>query len=105
MLCPGLPPNPVRGINTIFNHFRDKPARRYKKIAAYLMKRGDMVSLRTGGGGGWGDPKLREREKVLWDVLNEYITPEQAREVYGVSVDAVKMEIDEESTRKLGKRK
>jgi N-methylhydantoinase B len=69
------------------------------------MKRGDMVSLRTGGGGGWGDPKLREREKVLWDVLNEYIMLEQAHDVYGVSIDTKKMKIDEESTRKLGKRK
>jgi hypothetical protein len=28
---------------------------------------------------------------------------QQAREVYGVSIDAVKMEIDEEATRKLRK--
>jgi N-methylhydantoinase B len=68
------------------------------------MLRGDMVSLRTGGGGGWGDPRQRDEAKVLLDILNEYITPEQAREVYGVSVDAVKMQIDEEATRKLMKR-
>jgi len=78
--------------------------KRHRKIAAHRMLRGDMVSLRTGGGGGWGDPRQRDEAKVLLDILNEYITPEQAREVYGVSVDAVKMEIDEEATRKLRKR-
>jgi N-methylhydantoinase B len=76
----------------------------HRKIAVHRMLRGDMVSLRTGGGGGWGDPRQRDEAKVLLDILNEYITPEQARDVYGVSVDAVKMEIDEEATRKLRKR-
>ena len=33
-----------------------------------------MVSLRTDGGGGWGDTKQRDEAKVLLDILNEYIT-------------------------------
>ena len=42
------------------------------------------VIVRTGGGGGWGDPLEREPERVRWDVLEEMISMEAAREHYGV---------------------
>jgi N-methylhydantoinase B len=45
------------------------------------------VRVVTGNGGGWGDPHERERDLILEDVRNEYITPDIAREVYGVDVD------------------
>jgi N-methylhydantoinase B len=35
------------------------------------------------GGGGWGDPRDREPESVLRDVLNEKVSADAAREVYG----------------------
>jgi N-methylhydantoinase B len=60
-----------------------------------------MVSLITGGGGGWGEPAERAPERVLRAVLNEYVTPEVAREVYKVEIDTEKMEVDPEATRKL----
>ncbi len=50
--------------------------------------------LQTGGGGGWGDPFERDAEKVRWDVREDFISVEAAREKYGVvlkgdlSVDA-----------------
>jgi len=47
---------------------------------------GDLVRVVTGNGGGWGDPHERERDLILEDVRNEYITPDIAREVYGVDV-------------------
>jgi N-methylhydantoinase B/oxoprolinase/acetone carboxylase alpha subunit len=34
-------------------------------------------------GGGWGDPLLRDRERVSRDVRRGYITPEVAAQVYG----------------------
>jgi len=37
----------------------------------------------AGGGGGYGDPKERDREVVKRDLLNEVITSEQAKEEYG----------------------
>lgn len=46
--------------------------------------RGDRVSIRTAGGGGWGNAKERDPERVRQDVLNEFITPEQAKAVYGL---------------------
>ncbi len=38
----------------------------------------------AGGGGGYGDPKERDREAVKRDLLNEVITSEQAKEEYGL---------------------
>jgi len=40
--------------------------------------------VRTGGGGGWGDPCEREAVKVVEDVQEELISPEAARTLYGV---------------------
>jgi N-methylhydantoinase B len=42
------------------------------------------VIVRTGGGGGWGDPLDRDPERVRADVLEEFVTPEAARRDYGV---------------------
>ena len=69
------------------------------------MRKGDMVSLVTGGGGGWGDPMKREPKLVLRDVVNEYVTPKVAREVYGVEINKETMEIDTEATMKLRRSK
>ena len=45
---------------------------------------GDVVTMDAAGGGGFGDPREREREAVLADVRAGIVTPEHAREAYGV---------------------
>ncbi|MGH8546071.1 MAG: hydantoinase B/oxoprolinase family protein, partial [Gammaproteobacteria bacterium] len=50
------------------------------------LQAGDVVQLNLPGGGGYGDPFKRDPKKVLWDVVEGYITPEQAEKSYGVSV-------------------
>jgi N-methylhydantoinase B len=40
--------------------------------------------VRTGGGGGWGDPLERDSEAVRRDVVEEFISAESARDTYGV---------------------
>ncbi|WP_255152236.1 hydantoinase B/oxoprolinase family protein [Halorarius halobius] len=47
----------------------------------------EVVSNRTAGGGGYGDPYERSPEAVRADVLDGYVTREAAREEYGVVVD------------------
>lgn len=42
-----------------------------------------IVSL-SAGGGGYGDPLDRDPERVLEDVVDEWISPERARAAYGV---------------------
>lgn len=51
------------------------------------LERGDIVRIRTGVGGGYGNPRQRPAERVLADVKNGYVTPQLAREVYGVDGD------------------
>lgn len=45
------------------------------------------VRLRFPGGGGYGCPTARPVESVLDDVVNGYVSIEQANEVYGVAVE------------------
>jgi N-methylhydantoinase B len=49
-----------------------------------MLKAGDRVRTHTGGGGGYGDPKRRDRERVRADLQRGYISPEATREVYGL---------------------
>ncbi|MCS7126458.1 MAG: hydantoinase B/oxoprolinase family protein [Aigarchaeota archaeon] len=72
-----------------------------RKVAAVKLKRGDVVSLRSGGGGGWGDPLERDPELVKMDVKNEYINIDTARDVYGVVLDPKTLEINWQETKKL----
>jgi N-methylhydantoinase B len=46
----------------------------------------DVVHVNLPGGGGYGDPLERDPEKVLWDVIEGYVTAEVAEKNYGVKV-------------------
>jgi N-methylhydantoinase B len=50
------------------------------------LKAGDVVHVNLPGGGGYGDPFQRDPQRVLWDVIEGYITPEAAEKNYGVAV-------------------
>lgn len=45
-----------------------------------------VVSMCTGGGG-YGDPRTRDPERVARDVAEGIVTPQRAREVYAVALD------------------
>jgi N-methylhydantoinase B len=49
------------------------------------MRQGDTIRLETAGGGGYGDPRLRDRELVLADVRNGYVSAEAAARDYGLA--------------------
>jgi N-methylhydantoinase B len=70
------------------------------KVTTYV-DGGHLIVTETPGGGGWGSPRLRDAEAVRSDVLEGMISPERAREVYGVAVDSQTMELDEAETRRL----
>ena len=38
----------------------------------------------AGGGGGYGDPRERDRETVRRDLRNGVISPDAARDLYGL---------------------
>jgi N-methylhydantoinase B len=50
------------------------------------VRRGDRFRHVLPGAGGWGPPRTRAPECVLEDVRQEKVTPEQAREAYGVAL-------------------
>jgi N-methylhydantoinase B len=52
------------------------------------MAPGDRFLNVTAGGGGWGDPLTRDPDLVLADVREGYVSPAQARDLYGVEVGA-----------------
>ena len=49
-----------------------------------IVRRGDVVRIETGGGGGWGHPFDREPERVLTDVRGGFVSGASAEEHYGV---------------------
>jgi len=49
---------------------------------------GDILVLELPGGGGLGDPLERELDLISRDVAGGYVSHEQAREVYGVTIDS-----------------
>jgi N-methylhydantoinase B len=57
------------------------------------------------GGGGFGDPLERDPEAVRWDVGNDYVSLEAARDVYGVvlKMDTELYEVDYDATKRLRK--
>jgi N-methylhydantoinase B len=61
---------------------------RFGKVSRMPVRRGDVVRLVTGSGGGYGDPRDREAELILADLRDELITPEEAATVYGRQLPA-----------------
>jgi N-methylhydantoinase B len=64
---------------------RSDPPEIMAKPARVPLKKGDVVRMVTATGGGWGDPKNRSRDAVERDLLNGFITTEQAKADYGYS--------------------
>lgn len=65
------------------------------------LKRGDVVSCRTCGGGGYGPPEVRDPQLVLRDVRAGKVSPTRAREVYKVAIDTATWTIDIAETARL----
>jgi N-methylhydantoinase B len=57
------------------------------RFGGFPLRAGDVLRIEKSGGGGLGDPKGRPRERVLDDVRDGYVSPEAARDLYGVTLD------------------
>ena len=71
------------------------------KVTGAKMLAGDIIQVVGPSGGGYGDPRKRDPEMVLSDWLDDFVTLDRAREVYGVAIDAQSETVDERETRRL----
>lgn len=69
-------------------------------VTRHLVPADTEVIVNQGSGGGWGSPLDRDPELVRWDVVEELVTREAAREQYGV-VLGEDLLVDEAATRAL----
>ncbi|MFQ6102005.1 MAG: hydantoinase B/oxoprolinase family protein [Anaerolineae bacterium] len=66
-----------------------------------VLKKGDVVSLRLPGAGGYGDPLERDPDSLLADVRDGKVTLESARRDYKVVIDPQTLTIDQAATAEL----
>ncbi|NEV02416.1 hydantoinase B/oxoprolinase family protein [Bradyrhizobium uaiense] len=72
-------PNYVRFIR------KDGSSERFAFVSGFTTHADETIRIVTGSGGGYGDPKERDRAAVEEDIKNGLITRERAREVYGIA--------------------
>jgi N-methylhydantoinase B len=53
------------------------------KFTNIVLSRGDMVLIRSAGGGGYGDPRERKRAQIADDVDEGFVSAAAAEELYG----------------------
>jgi N-methylhydantoinase B len=71
------------------------------KVLVAQLKPGDAFKIRSGGGGGYGNPLERPVEQVCEDVRQGYVTVKSAAELHGVVLDPETFEVDAVATEKL----
>jgi N-methylhydantoinase B len=76
---PGFPVGSWVDRNGVIEDF-DTPG----KVAGHLVEEGAAVVIRSAGGGGYGDPLLRDPERVAADVHEGYVSPNAATRLYGL---------------------
>lgn len=91
------------GLNsmTIKNEGTETEERWPAKFTGHRLLAGDTLTLRVPSSGGYGDPLARDPEKVLSDVLDEFVTAEAAERDYGVVLDRDAETVDHAATRTL----
>jgi N-methylhydantoinase B len=56
-----------------------------EQVSVQRVRDGEAIISVTCGGGGYGDPRERDREKVRHDLREGWISPERAAEIYGLT--------------------
>jgi N-methylhydantoinase B len=72
------------------------------KVPYHKIRAGDRIVAHGPSGGGYGDPLMRDPQAVLGDVLDGYLTAEDAYAAYGVVITA--RAVDQAATKALRER-
>jgi N-methylhydantoinase B len=80
---------------------RDSETRTIASKGTAPVAREERVRIETCGGGGYGPAWQRDTGLVLRDVREEKVSPQRARDVYGVVIDPRDGTIDAEATQRL----
>jgi N-methylhydantoinase B len=83
---PGLDGGANGGLSGLYviDDSQERPAH---KCAGLAVREGAVVSHRTGGGGGYGDPRDRDPDRLKNDVADGYVSQAAARDLYGQDVN------------------
>ncbi|QTD40892.1 hydantoinase B/oxoprolinase family protein [Sporosarcina sp. Te-1] len=73
----------------------------YGVYARYPLNTGDVLELRTGTGGGYGNPLMRDASKVQRDVKNGYFSISDAEAKFGVLLNPETLELVGETKERL----
>ena len=71
------------------------------KVLTMRLTQGEAFGLRSGGGGGFGDPLERPLEDVRYDVEQGYVSLDVARDHYAVAIDPETFALDADGTEQL----
>jgi N-methylhydantoinase B len=52
-------------------------------VSGFALHAGDVVTIETSGGGGFGDPRRRDPARVARDISEGLVTAEKAAVIYG----------------------
>jgi N-methylhydantoinase B len=74
------------------------------KLQSRWAEAGDTIRTVSPNAAGYGDPLERDPQKVLEDVLEEFVSADEARETYGVVLDLEQGRVDEQATAALRER-
>ncbi|NRP75629.1 Acetophenone carboxylase delta subunit [Ensifer psoraleae] len=104
--------NAARGV---LGGMRGSPSANYKQGSASwqplpsfhteLCEEGESMRFVAGGGGGYGDPQMRDPDRVVRSINRGWLSLERAQQIYGVAVkpnaDGAFLEVDLERTAAL----
>src|SRR5262245_33844321 len=98
-------PWPIRGggegTNNYLEYEHDGSSARHGRVARVELADGDLVRSVTARGGGFGNPRELDPERVRADVLDGYVTVEAARAEYGVALHPRTLDLDAGETARL----
>ena len=90
--------NPGGLSRLVLNYDKQTSKELPRETANYELKKGDVVTVFAGGGGGYGNPLDRSSDAVLQDVWDGKISLLRAAEIYGVAIDPEDLTIQVDAT-------